>query len=114
MQNNRYQNSYIKGLKRNVINNTIAGIVIAGIIFIIQLIGGCEQPEITHRKTLIDSLQINTNDEINDWEQTPPSTIQPLNQLNKTFFLLNNQPISLLSRYFCVSLSYYKTRRYDI
>ena len=62
MQNNRYQNSYIKGLKRNVINNTIAGIVIAGIIFIIQLIGGCEQPEITHRKTLIDSLQINTND----------------------------------------------------
>ena len=39
--------------------------------------------------------------------QTPPSTIQPLNQLNKTFFLLNNQPISLLSRYFCVSLSYY-------
>ena len=40
--------------------------------------------------------------------------IQPLNQLNKTFFLLNNQPISLLSRYFCVSLSYYKTRRYDI
>ena len=80
MQNNRYQNSYIKGLKRNVINNTIAGIVIAGIIFIIQLIGGCEQPEITH----------------------------------KTFFLLNNQPISLLSRYFCVSLSYYKTRRYDI
>ena len=65
MQNNRYQNSYIKGLKRNVINNTIAGIVIAGIIFIIQLIGGCEQPEITHRKTLIDSLQINTND---DWD----------------------------------------------
>ena len=64
MQNNRYQNSYIKGLKRNVINNTIAGIVIAGIIFIIQLIGGCEQPEIT----LIDSLQINTNDEINDWD----------------------------------------------
>ena len=56
MQNNRYQNSYIKGLKRNVINNTIAGIVIAGIIFIIQLIGGCEQPE------------INTNDEINDWD----------------------------------------------
>ena len=40
MQNNRYQNSYIKGLKRNVINNTIAGIVIAGIIFIIQLIIG--------------------------------------------------------------------------
>ena len=38
MQNKRYQNSYIKGLKRNVINNTIAGIVIAGIIFIIQLI----------------------------------------------------------------------------
>jgi len=68
MQNNRYQNSYIKGLKRNVINNTIAGIVIAGIIFIIQLIGGCEQPEITHQKTLIDSLQINTNDEINDWD----------------------------------------------
>ena len=56
MQNKRYQNSYIKGLKRNVINNTIAGIVIAGIIFIIQLIGGCEQPEITHQKTLIDSL----------------------------------------------------------
>lgn len=73
MQNKRYQNSYIKGLKRNVINNTIAGIVIAGIviagiIFIIQLIGGCEQPEITHQKTLIDSLQINTNDEINDWD----------------------------------------------
>lgn len=68
MQNNRYQNSYIKGLKRNVINNTIAGIVIAGIIFIIQLIGSCEQPEITHQKTLIDSLQINTNDEINDWD----------------------------------------------
>ena len=107
MQNNRYQNSYIKGLKRNVINNTIAGIVIAGIIFIIQLIGGCEQPEITHQKTLIDSLQMTGT-------QTPPSTIQPLNQLNKTFFLLNNQPISLLSRYFCVSLSYYKTRRYDI
>ena len=64
MQNKRYQNSYIKGLKRNVINNTIAGIVIAGIIFIIQLIGGCEQPQ----KTLIDSLQINTNDEINDWD----------------------------------------------
>jgi hypothetical protein len=63
MQNKRYQNSYIKGLKRNVIN-----IVIAGIIFIIQLIGGCEQPEITHQKTLIDSLQINTNDEINDWD----------------------------------------------
>lgn len=63
MQNNRYQNSYIKGLKRNVINNTIAGII-----FIIQLIGGCEQPEITHQKTLIDSLQINTNDEINDWD----------------------------------------------
>ena len=40
----------------------------AGIIFIIQLIGGCEQPEITHQKTLIDSLQINTNDEINDWD----------------------------------------------
>lgn len=63
MQNKRYQNSYIKGLKRNVINNTIAGII-----FIIQLIGGCEQPEITHQKTLIDSLQINTNDEINDWD----------------------------------------------
>ena len=63
MQNNRYQNSYIKGLKRNLINNTIAGII-----FIIQLIGGCEQPEITHQKTLIDSLQINTNDEINDWD----------------------------------------------
>ena len=63
MQNNRYQNSYIKGLKRNVINNTIAGII-----FIIQLIGGCEQPEITHQKTLIDSLQINTNDEITDWD----------------------------------------------
>ena len=61
MQNKRYQNSYIKGLKRNVINNTIAGIVI-------ELIGGCEQPEITHQKTLIDSLQINTNDEINDWD----------------------------------------------
>ena len=63
MQNNRYQNSYIKGLKRNVINNTIAGII-----FIIQLIEGCEQPEIAHQKTLIDSLQINTNDEINDWD----------------------------------------------
>ncbi|WP_317165048.1 hypothetical protein [Parabacteroides distasonis] len=36
-------------------------------IILIQLIGGCEQPEITHQKTLIDSLQINTNDEINDW-----------------------------------------------
>ena len=68
MQNNRYQNSYIKGLKRNVINNTIAGIVIAGIIFIIQLIGSCEQPEITHQKTPVDSLQINKNDEINDWD----------------------------------------------
>ncbi len=74
MQNKRYQNSYIKGLKRNVINNTIAGIVIAGIIFIIQLIGGCEQPEITHQKTLIDSLQINTNDEINDWGDTDTTT----------------------------------------
>ena len=63
MQNNRYQNSYIKGLKRNVINNTIAGII-----FIIQLIEGCEQPEIAHQKTLIDSLLINTNDEINDWD----------------------------------------------
>lgn len=68
MQNYRYQNSYIRGLKRNVINNTIVGIVIAGIIFIIQLIGGCEQPEIAHQKTLIDSLLINTNDEINDWD----------------------------------------------
>ena len=68
MQNYRYQNSYMRGLKRNVINNTIAGIVIAGIIFIIQLIGGYEQPEITHQKTFIDSLQINTNDEINDWD----------------------------------------------
>ena len=58
----------MRGLKRNVINNIIAGIVIAGIIFTIQLIGSCEQPEITHQKTLIDSLQINTNDEINDWE----------------------------------------------
>ena len=58
----------MRGLKRNVINNIIAGIVIAGIIFTIQLIGSCEQPEITHKKTLIDSLQINTNDEINDWE----------------------------------------------
>ena len=58
----------MRGLKRNVINNIIAGIVIAGIIFTIQLIGSCEQPEITHHKTLIDSLQINTNDEINDWE----------------------------------------------
>ena len=34
----------------------------------IHMIGGCEQPEITHQKTLIDSLQINTNDEINDWD----------------------------------------------
>ena len=58
----------MRGLKRNVINNIIAGIVIAGIIFTIQLIGSCEQPEITHQKTLIDSLQINTNDEINDWD----------------------------------------------
>ncbi|WP_291578618.1 hypothetical protein [Bacteroides sp.] len=58
----------MRGLKRNVINNTITGIVIAGIIFIIQLIGGCEQPEIAHQKTLIDSLLINTNDEINDWD----------------------------------------------
>ena len=41
MQNYRYQNSYMRGLKRNVINNTIAGIVIAGIIFIIQLIEVC-------------------------------------------------------------------------
>lgn len=68
MQNYRCQNSYMRGLKRNVINNIIAGIVIAGIIFIIQLIGSCEQPEITHQKTLIDSLLINTNDEINDWD----------------------------------------------
>ena len=58
----------MRGLKRNVINNIIAGIVIAGIIFTIQLIGSCEQPEITHQKTLIDSLLINTNDEINDWD----------------------------------------------
>lgn len=50
MQNYRYQNSYMRGLKRNVINNTIAGIVIAGIIFIIQLIEGCEQPEIALKK----------------------------------------------------------------
>ena len=63
MQNYRYQNSYMRGLKRNVINNTIAGII-----FIIQLIEGCEQPEIAHQKTLIDSLLINTNDEINDWD----------------------------------------------
>ena len=68
MQKYRYQNSYMKGLKRNVINNIIAGIIIAGIIFTIQLIGSCEQPEITHQKTFIDSLQINTNDEINDWD----------------------------------------------
>jgi hypothetical protein len=68
MQNYKYQNSYMRGLKRNVINNIIAGIVIAGIIFIIQLIGSCEQPEITHQKTLIDSRQINTNNEINDWD----------------------------------------------
>lgn len=68
MQNYKYQNSYMRGLKRNVINNIIAGIVIAGIILIIQLIGSCEQPEITHQKTLIDSLQINTNNEINDWD----------------------------------------------
>ena len=27
--------------------------------------------------------------------------------------MLNNQPISLLSRYFCVSLSYYKTMTFD-
>ena len=50
MQNNRYQNSYMRGLKRNVINNIIAGILITGIIFTIQLIGSCEQPEITHQK----------------------------------------------------------------
>ena len=43
MQNYRYQNSYMRGLKRNVINNIIAGIVIAGIIFIIQLIGRSEE-----------------------------------------------------------------------
>ena len=63
MQNYRYQNSYMRGLKRNVINNTIAGII-----FIIQLIGSCEQPEITHQKKSIDSIQINTNDEISDWD----------------------------------------------
>lgn len=68
MQNYRYQNSYMRGLKRNVINNIIAGIVIVGIIFIIQLIGSCEQPEITHQKKSIDTLQINTNDEISDWD----------------------------------------------
>lgn len=68
MQNYRYQNSYMRGLKRNVINNIIAGIIIAGIIFIIQLIGSCEQPEIIHQKNLIDSLQINKNEEINDWD----------------------------------------------
>lgn len=68
MQKYRYQNSYMRGLKRNVINNIIAGIIIAGIIFTIQLIGSCEQPEITHQKKSIDSLQINTNDEINDWD----------------------------------------------
>ena len=56
MQNYRYQNSYMRGLKRNVINNIIAGIIIAGIIFIIQLVGSCEQPEITHQKKSIDSL----------------------------------------------------------
>ena len=86
MQNNRYQNSYIKGLKRNVINNTIAGIVIAGIIFIIQLIGGCEQPEITHQKTLIDSLQINTNDEINDWD-TDTTIYLPVSSSGRTTLL---------------------------
>ncbi len=68
MQNYRYHNSYMRGLKRNVINNIIAGIIIAGIIFIIQLIGSCEQPEITHQKNLIDSLEINKNEEINDWD----------------------------------------------
>lgn len=68
MQKDRYQNSYMRGVKRNVINNIIAGIVIAGIIFIIQLTGSCEQPEITHLKTDTDSIQINKNEEINDWD----------------------------------------------
>lgn len=58
----------MRGVKRNVINNIIAGIVITGIIFIIQLTGSCEQPEITHLKTGTDSIQINKNDEIEEWD----------------------------------------------
>ena len=103
MQNKRYQNSYIKGLKRNVINNTIAGIVIAGIIFIIQLIGGCEQPEITHQKTLIDSLQINTNDEINDWDTD--TTDQILNLEWK--YLVPISMVNLLLMACCVAFGFH-------
>lgn len=68
MQKDKYQNSYMRGVKRNVINNIIAGIIIAGTIFIMQLTGSCEQPEITHLKTGTDSIQINKNDEIEEWD----------------------------------------------
>ena len=68
MQNKEYQCSYIRGLKRNVSNNIVAGILIAGGICAIQMAGSCDQPEITHRKESVDSLRINTDDEINGWD----------------------------------------------
>lgn len=68
MQNKEYQCSYIRGLKRNVGNNIVAGILIAGGICAIQMVGSCEQPERTHLKEPVDSLQINTNDEIYGWD----------------------------------------------
>lgn len=77
MQNKEYQCSYIRGLKRNVGNNIVAGILIAGVICAIQMVGSCEQPEIIHQpETHTDSLRINTDEQINEWDTTDTTVYQ--------------------------------------
>ena len=63
MQNKEYYCSYIRGLKRNVGNNIVAGVICS-----IQMVESYVQPERTHRKETVDNLRINTDEQINEWD----------------------------------------------
>ena len=66
----RKYNAYQRGLNRNVRNNIIAGIIIAIVLTVINLLTGCEQPELQQNQTsIMDSLQLGSNDSIESWEE---------------------------------------------
>lgn len=67
MQKNYSQSeAYIYGMFKNIKMNLLAGAIIAVICFIIHVLNGCEQPELTKPYQPIQNII--SKDSIEDWE----------------------------------------------
>ena len=61
--------TYVHGYFHNVKGNLLLGIIIVLAMVIIQLLSGCDQPEITGETTDKQILETDSlNDEVNEWQ----------------------------------------------